>query len=175
MGINKKQERIGEERYNNQGYLMRIVEYNNNMDIIVEFQDIHKERVHAIYKDFKNGKVRNGSYRIGEEKTNNQGCRMKIIEYNNYNDIVVEFQDKYKAKVRTRYGEFTKGSVKNPYHPSVCGIGITGNKYKVSINHNDTKEYKVWIDMLKRCFDKKEKKKKANLQRCNLLRGMAII
>ncbi len=41
--------------------------------------------------------------RIGLEKYNNQNCLMKIIEYNNAIDIVVEFQDKYKAKVHARY------------------------------------------------------------------------
>ena len=41
-----KENRLNEEKINYQGYLMRIVEYKNNHDIIVEFQDEYKERVH---------------------------------------------------------------------------------------------------------------------------------
>ena len=32
---------------------------------------------------------------IGEEKYNYQGCLMKIIEYNNANNLIVEFQDEH--------------------------------------------------------------------------------
>lgn len=39
--------------------------------------------------------------RLGQEKLNNQGSLMKIVEYNNSSDIVVEFQDDYKARVST--------------------------------------------------------------------------
>ena len=39
---------LQEEKYNNQGCLMKIVEYNKSNDIIVEFQDEHKTRVHTI-------------------------------------------------------------------------------------------------------------------------------
>ena len=69
--------------------------------------------------------------RLGEIKTSNQGCKMKIIEYNTYDDIIVEFQDEYKAKVHTRYGKFKNGSIRNPYYPEVCGVGYIGQgKYK---------------------------------------------
>lgn len=63
---------------------------------------------------------------LNEEKYNKQGCLMKIIEYIDNRNIVVEFQDEYKAKVKTSYGNFKLGSVRNPYHPSIYGIGITG-------------------------------------------------
>ena len=91
--------------------------------------------------------------RLGEEKFNNQHCLMKIVEYNNCDNITVEFQDDYKTKIKTNYQAFLKGNVKNPYYPSVCGIGIIGVKYPVSINCKATKEYQSWRSMLKRCVD----------------------
>ena len=94
-----------------------------------------------------------------EEKYNNQGCLMKIIEYNKASDIVVEFQDEHKYKVRTIYGNFKSGSIRNPYHPSIYGFGITGCKYPTKENGVSTKEYNAWIDMLKRCFIEKTKDK----------------
>lgn len=93
--------------------------------------------------------------RLGEEHVSNQGCLMKIIKYNNANNIVVEFQDKYKAKVFSAYKEFSKGNIKNPYHPSVCGVGMIGIKYPAKVNGCNTREYNTWQNMIHRCYDKK--------------------
>lgn len=86
---------------------------------------------------------------------------MKIVKYNDAVNIIVEFQDNYKAKVHTQYTNFKRGNVKNPYYPSVYGVGITGNKYTtwVSGENEHTKEYQIWINMLIRCFDNKTKVK----------------
>ena len=73
--------------------------------------------------------------KLGETRKNKEslgGCEMKIIKYNRYKDITVEFQDKHKAKIHTTYQHFEKGDVKNPYYPSVYGVGYIGEgKYKV--------------------------------------------
>ena len=65
--------------------------------------------------------------KIYEENFNNQGYLMKIVQYNNAKDIIVEFQDKNKARVHTQYHMFKKGMIRNPFHPIVCGIGYLGN------------------------------------------------
>lgn len=97
--------------------------------------------------------------RLGERGLNNQGCPMKIIVYNNFSDIIVEFQDRYKAKVHAAYREFKEGGIKNPYYPSVCGVGMIGTKYPSKINNKPTKEYKVWRAILDRCFIPHQKAK----------------
>lgn len=84
---------------------------------------------------------------------------MKIVEYNNSLDIVIEFQDKYKTKIHSCYHHFLSGNIKNPYYPSVCGIGMIGVKYPSRENGKHTKEYQTWIHMLKRCFNENVKKK----------------
>lgn len=97
--------------------------------------------------------------KLYEEKLNNQGSLMKIIEYNGQSDITVEFQDEYRARVHTNYGNFRRGIVKNPYLPTVFGVGIIGTKYQVSINCVHTKEYTTWKSLLKRCYDHKTKER----------------
>lgn len=111
------------------------------------------KRINLIEKQIKE--------RLGEEKYNKQGCLMKIIEYNSATDIIVEFQDEYKAKVHTQYSSFKRNKIKNPYHPSVYGVGITGNKYPTWVigENKHTKEYGIWMNMLIRCFDDKTKTK----------------
>lgn len=91
--------------------------------------------------------------KLGEEKLNHQGCLMKIIVYNNSSDIIVQFQDEYKAEVNTCYGNFKSGSVKNPYYSSVYGAGIIGIKYPVSINCIVTKENEAWRHIIQRSYD----------------------
>ena len=92
--------------------------------------------------------------RLYSEKLNKQNCLMRIIEYTNKRNVIVEFQDKYKIKVHTQWCNFINGSVKNPYYPSVYGVGITGIKYKFRNSDNCTsKEYDTWKGMLRRCFD----------------------
>ena len=94
-----------------------------------------------------------------EEKLNNQGCLMRIVECINNTNIVVEFQDNYKFRVNTIYANFKSGSIKNPYYPSVFGVGITGIKYPRCIDCKNTREYETWKQMLRRCFSKREKER----------------
>ena len=56
---NKQQERIGIEKYNNQGSLMKIIEYYGCHDIIVEFQDEWKYKTHAQMTQFNAGRIKN--------------------------------------------------------------------------------------------------------------------
>ena len=62
MGVLKIENRLGEERYNHQGCLMKVIEYNRVDDILVEFQDEYKGTVHTQYKCFVKGNVKNPYY-----------------------------------------------------------------------------------------------------------------
>lgn len=97
--------------------------------------------------------------KLNETRFNNKGSLMKIVVYNDRMDIVVEFQDEYKARVHTNYSNFQRGLVKNPYLPTVFGVGFIGTKYIVSKNCVHTKEYTVWKSLLKRCYDTKTREK----------------
>lgn len=96
--------------------------------------------------------------RLGEIAENKHGCLMKIIEYNNSNDITVEFQDDYRYKTHTTYGNFTKRTIVNPYSPTICGVGISGAKYPSSYRNSNgetvhTKEYLTFKSMITRCYN----------------------
>ena len=106
--------------------------------------------------------------RTGETNVSNEGCAMKIVEYNSTLDIVIEFQDEHKYRAHTSYQAFKNGVCKNPFYPSVYGYGYLG----VDKNGNVPKtrefkdgksvatwEYNKWKSMLQRCFDDKFKEK----------------
>lgn len=60
----QRESRIGEERLNNNGELMKIIKYNKAKDIIVEFQDEYKEIINTSYANFIKGKVENPHERL---------------------------------------------------------------------------------------------------------------
>ena len=101
--------------------------------------------------------------RVGEHFKNRKDLgeyEFVIIEYNNREDVVIEFQDKHKAKVHTQYHKCKDGGVKNPYHPIIYGVGYIGQgKYKSRIDGKLTKEYDEWKSFLQRSNDKEYKKK----------------
>ena len=106
-----------------------------------------------------NGKVKLNS-RIGEVFITNEGYKIEIIEYNNCDDLVIEFQDKYKTRIPARYRHCKTGKIRNPNHPSVLGVGRLGiGDYKCSINGKTTVFYDLWNGVLQRGFDLKFKAK----------------
>ena len=65
-------------------------------------------------------------------------------------------------------GNIRNGSIKDPYAPSVCGIGVSGTKYPIKVNGVITKEYTLWVDMLKRCYSTTYKKKYPTYEGCEI-------
>ena len=97
--------------------------------------------------------------RINALVENNQGSKALCIEYNNSNNVVIEFQDEYKARVTTTWKHFIEGKIRNPYYPSVLGVACSGNKYPITENKHHTKEYAIWLDMIRRCYSNITKNK----------------
>ena len=106
--------------------------------------------------------------RTGEINVSNEGCVMKIAEYNSVLDIVVEFQDEHKYRLHTNYQAFKKGKCKNPFFASVYGHGYLGIDKKGNVSKTRefkdgkyviTWEYTKWTKMLQRCFDSKYKER----------------
>ena len=104
--------------------------------------------------------------RTGETNISNEGCVMKIIEYNNNYDVIIEFQDEHKYRLHTQYQAFKKGECKNPFFASVFGYGYLGVDKEGNVPKTKeikdgksvlTQEYNKWMNMLKRCFDNKYK------------------
>lgn len=72
---------------------------------------------------------------------------MKIVSYNNANNISILFDDGFIMK-NIRYGNFKRGAVANPYIPSLCNVGFMG--YGV-FDSNDM-AHNIWRGMIERCY-----------------------
>lgn len=123
MNNKEIKDRTGEEKINSQGLKMKIIRYKNAKDITVQFEDGFTRDCR--YNQFKVGTINNLNYpnanykkdRIGLKNINNQGLEMTILEYNNSENILVEFEDGFRLK--TTFFQFQKGKILNPNHPKI--------------------------------------------------------
>ena len=91
----------------------------------------------------------------------------KILKYNDSKNVEIQFL-KTGYETVTRLHNIRKGEVKDPYSPSVYGIGIVGTKYPISVNSVQTKEYELWTHMLQRCYSDTYKKKRPTYEGCKV-------
>ena len=82
----------------------------------------------------------------------------KILKYNDSYNVEIQFL-KTGYETVARLGHIKTGSIKDPYSPSVYGIGVVGTKYPISGGGRNTKEYDLWNGMLRRCYSDALKKK----------------
>ena len=64
--------------------------------------------------------------RVGEVHKTNEGYEIKIIDYIQSSKVLIEFQDEFHSQKWTQYDYCLKGSVKNPFHRTVYGVGFLG-------------------------------------------------
>ena len=89
----------------------------------------------------------------------------KILKYNDNRNVEIQFlKTGYEATVEL--GNIKIGNVKDPYLPSVHGVGVSGTKYPSRVNGVLTKEYDLWQNMLRRCYSDIYKKKYPTYESC---------
>ena len=80
--------------------------------------------------------------KTGEKFITNQGYKIEIINYEGWDKVTVIFEEGYMIS-DIQYGALKLGTVKNPFHPSVVGVGYYGQG-----------EYKSWDESKKRNYKK---------------------
>jgi len=92
--------------------------------------------------------------REGDVFPTNAGGTVIVLKYLNWREVTVEHQDSYIHRVVVREGDLRKGDVKNPYRPSVFGVGYIGDgEYRSRIKGKNTSVYDSWKNMLRRSYD----------------------
>lgn len=87
----------------------------------------------------------------------NQGGRVLVLNYRDSRNVDIEFIDSYRHRTTISKGRLVKGAVKNPYHPSVYGVGYMGvGQYSSKDGAADSACYKSWSAMMKRVYYDKE-------------------
>lgn len=105
--------------------------------------------------------------RIGEENINNFGSKMIIKVCRNAKDIDVYFPEYDWTFKHAAYDKFRKGKVRCPYEPRLYGVGYLGEgKYTTKENGKKTDEYRIYYDMLKRCYDSEFQERNPTYKGC---------
>ena len=102
---------------------------------------------------------------VGKVCKSNLSGDFKIVKYNDYYEVEIQFINTGFETV-TRLDCIRNGEVKDPYSPSVYGVGILGTKYLIRVNGVLTKDYVLWNNMLKRCYSDTYKNKRPTYIDC---------
>ena len=99
-------------------------------------------------------------------KSSNSGD-FKVLKYNDAKEVAIQFINTgYETTVQLV--QVKRGNVKDPYAPSVCGVGVLGVKYPSKVNGVKTKEYTLWNNMLVRCYSDAYKKRQPTYEGCEV-------
>lgn len=103
----------------------------------------------------------NTNSNVSREYNTNEGDVAVVLEYISYENVIVKFRDSNTPTdftLKCQLGDLRRGRVKNPYRRQICCIGYKGvGEYLTSVNGKNTKCWRVWSNMIKRCYDKNDK------------------
>ena len=78
-----------------------------------------------------------------------EGQTFTIIESVDYKHNTIQFEDGTILK-NIPYNRIETGTIKNPYKPTVCGVGYFGEGKYTTLNSK--KAYSTWSNMLRKCY-----------------------
>ena len=91
----------------------------------------------------------------------------KVLKYNDNANVEIQFL-KTGYETSATLGNIRYGEVKDPYVPSVFGVGVVGTKYPITVNGTLTKEYTLWQSMLRRCYSDTCKNRRPTYEDCEV-------
>ena len=104
---------------------------------------------------------------VGKVCTSKLSGDFKIVKYNDSRNVEIQFINTG-FETTVQLGDIRSGKVKDPYTPSVFGVGVAGTKYPNSVNGRKTKEYVLWCHMFERCYSDAYKKKYPTYEVCKV-------
>jgi hypothetical protein len=75
-----------------------------------------------------------------EYYTNNEGYKIRVLKREG-RKALIEFQDEHKFQKWVRFADLQEGSIKNPFHKSICGVGYFGNIEKGSYTKKEKTKF----------------------------------
>ena len=91
----------------------------------------------------------------------------KVLKYKDKKNVEIQFL-KTGYEMVAHLGNIRNGRIRDPYLPSVYGVGVVGTKYPSREGDRNTKEYELWGNMLKRCYSDEFKKKRPTYEGCEV-------
>lgn len=102
---------------------------------------------------------------VGQKYTTNEGYIAEVIEYVNRSNVTIRLNDG--TVLKRRIDVIKNGQVKNPNHKSIYGVGYIGEgDYTPSKNGVHTQAYRMWKNVLNRCYNEKYLLKRPTYEGC---------
>ena len=136
----------------------KIIEYIDGKLRKIRFTLSENERIVSLSSLSKNNSQIidscNELYAVGKMFVTNEDCNILITEIISVDKRKIIFLDYENLELIVNRSAIKSGSIKNPYKPSVCGVGyLGGGEYKASKYKKQNMNYKLWIGMLRRVYD----------------------
>lgn len=107
--------------------------------------------------------------RTGEINYNTFGSKMEVIKCNGAKDIDIYFEEYDYIARNKQYNKFKNGTIKCPYETRTFNKGYIGEgKYSTKKDGKETREYRIWHDMLRRCYDEDYHKRQPTYKDCEV-------
>lgn len=92
----------------------------------------------------------------------------EVLDDRGWKNVLVRFT-LTKYETTTSRQSLEKGHVRDPYFPSVCGVGYFGEGiFKSRTANKITREYNTWCGMLHRCYDENRQEKDKTYRICSV-------
>lgn len=90
---------------------------------------------------------------VGDIFDTNEGGSVTVIEVLRGDKVLIKHNDEFGYEVEVEKIRLLRGTIKNPYHRSVQGVGYHGvGKYKTQVNKVLDLAYKKWRGMMTRNY-----------------------
>jgi len=91
---------------------------------------------------------------VGDRFSPKQGGECEVVSINGSRKIGIRFLDEKRHEYEVASHNLIRGDVKNPYRPSVCGIGFSGvGRHGAWMDGKLSPVYLRWVNMMKRCYE----------------------
>jgi len=97
------------------------------------------------------------------------GGSVTVVKYRGCYEVVIKHNDDHGHVAIVEAGNLRAGRVKNPYHPSVLGVGYVGvGDHVVTIDGKITRAYHAWNHMMERCYSAEYQEKNPTYIGCTV-------
>lgn len=111
--------------------------------------------------------AREQSLKVGEVFITNQSCECIVLEYRNFREVLIKFLDEHQHEMWVQAGNLRNGGIKNPFHKTFIGVGFIGvGEHRSRVNGRVEKVYRVWSNILMRCYCPKEQNRMPTYKGC---------
>ena len=95
-------------------------------------------------------------YYVGSKHKTNEGYVAEVIEKFPKGLRKIRFNDTHSTEILTHSTNLGRGSVSNPNHRGVCGVGYVGiGEYTNESSISENIRYKIWSNMMNRTYSDK--------------------